>query len=99
MMKKIGNYLSAVLMALAVVTLVGCASTETYMDDSMITTKVKGAILNDPALDVNDISVETVKGTVQLSGFVKTQAEVDRAGVVANGVTGVKNVKNDLHVK
>jgi hyperosmotically inducible protein len=98
-MNKIGNHLSAVLMALAVVTFVGCASTETYMDDSMLTTKVKGAILNDPALDVNDISVETNKGTVQLSGFVKTQAEVDRAGVVANGVTGVKGVKNDLLVK
>jgi hyperosmotically inducible protein len=83
----------------------GCGSTSTkegtgeYVDDSVITTKVKTAILNDPSLKVNEINVETFKGTVQLSGFVRSQTDIDKAVQVARGVAGVKSVKNDMRVK
>ena len=65
----------------------------------MITAKVKTAIYNDPTLKVNEINVETFKGVVQLSGFVKSQADVTQAAKVARGVAGVKSVKNDIRVK
>jgi osmotically-inducible protein OsmY len=70
-----------------------------YVDDSVITTKVKTAILNDSSLKVNEINVETFKGVVQLSGFVKSQADIDKAVQVARGVAGVKSVKNDMRLK
>jgi hyperosmotically inducible protein len=83
----------------------GCASTSTkegtgeYVDDSVITTKVKTAIFNDSTLKVNEINVETFKGVVQLSGFVRSQADIDQAARVARGVAGVKSVKNDMRIK
>jgi hyperosmotically inducible protein len=83
----------------------GCGSTATkegtgeYVDDSIITTKVKTAIFNEPTLKVNEINVETFKGIVQLSGFVRSQADIDKAVEVARGITGVKSVKNDMRVK
>ncbi len=81
----------------------GCGSTATkegtgeYVDDSVITTKVKTAIFNDSSM--NEINVETFKGVVQLSGFVRSQADIDKAVQVARGVAGVKSVKNDLRLK
>ena len=84
---------------------VGCASTPKregtgeYLDDSAITTKVKAAIFNDPALKVFQINVETFKGDVQLSGFVDSAQSVTKAGEVARGVKGIKSVKNNLIVK
>jgi osmotically-inducible protein OsmY len=83
----------------------GCGATRTregtgeYVDDSVITTKVKTAILNDSTLKVNEINVETFKGVVQLSGFVRSQADIDKAVQVARGVSGVKSVKNDMRIK
>jgi len=83
----------------------GCASTRTQqstgekVDDSVITTKVKAAIFNDPSLKVFQINVETFKGEVQLSGFVDSAQSVKKAGEVARGVNGVKSVKNNLIVK
>ena len=83
----------------------GCGSTSTkegtgeYVDDSVITTKVKSAILNDSSLKVNEINVETFKGVVQLSGFVRSQTDIDKAVQVARGVAGVKSVKNDMRIK
>jgi hyperosmotically inducible protein len=83
----------------------GCGSTTTkegtgeYVDDSVITAKVKGAIFNDPDLKVNEINVETFKGTVQLSGFVRSQADINKAVEVARKVAGVKSVKNDMRIK
>ena len=65
----------------------------------MITTKVKAAILNDPSLKVAEINVETFKGVVQLSGFVNSREDINRAVVVARGVGGVTAVKNDLRLK
>jgi osmotically-inducible protein OsmY len=92
-----------VLLVLAVIA--GCAATRTqestgqYVDDSTITAKVKAAIFDDPALKVFDISVETFKGTVQLSGFVNSAEIRSRAAVVASRVSGVQSVKNNLLVK
>lgn len=94
------------LVCIALITVfVGCASTPKkegtgeYIDDSAITTKVKAAIFNDPALKVFQINVETFKGEVQLSGFVDSAQNVSKAGEVARGVGGVKSVKNNLIVK
>jgi len=70
-----------------------------YVDDSVITGKVKAAIFNDSTLKVNEINVETFKGVVQLSGFVRSQADIDKAVQVARGVAGVKSVKNDMRIK
>jgi osmotically-inducible protein OsmY len=69
------------------------------VDDSTIPAKVKAEILGDAALKVFAISVETFKGTVQLSGFVNSAEIRSRAAVVAGRVSGVKSVKNDLIVK
>jgi len=83
----------------------GCAATQKhestgqYVDDSVITTKVKAAIFNEATLKTLDINVKTFKGVVQLSGFVDSAQSVKKAGEVAGGVEGVKEVKNDLIVK
>ena len=86
-------------------TVIGCAPTPTregtgeYIDDTVITTKVKAAILNEPGLKSAQINVETFKGTVQLSGFVTTNSEVARAGDVTRQVKGVQSVKNDIRLR
>lgn len=104
-MKPISKFFSAIFLAAAMVTVVGCASTPTsegtgeYVDDTVITTKVKSAILNEPTLKSAEINVETFKGAVQLSGFVSSKADIDKAVVVARGVGGVKSVKNDMRLK
>lgn len=91
--------------ALLFLVFAGCASgpkqegTGEYIDDSVITAKVKAAILNEPSLKVAEINVETFKGTVQLSGFVREAKDVDKAVEVARNVKGVKSVKNDLRAK
>jgi len=83
----------------------GCASTAKqegtgeYIDDTLLTTKVKAAIFNEPSLKSTEINVETFKGVVQLSGFVRSQADINKAVEVAQGVKGVKSVKNDMRVK
>jgi osmotically-inducible protein OsmY len=83
----------------------GCASTSThegtgqYVDDSVITAKVKAAILHEPGLKVAEINVETFKGIVQLSGFVSSQADMDKAVEIARGVGGVKSVTNKMQPK
>lgn len=104
-MKKLVNYVSALFLAVTLVSVVGCASTSKqegtgeYVDDSVITTKVKAAILNEPTLKVAEINVETFKGVVQLSGFVSSQAAAGKAVEVARGVKGVKSVRNDIRMK
>jgi len=104
-MKTTKPKVRVLLVLLALVVVAGCASTRTqessgqYVDSSVITAKVKSAILDDPALKVFDISVETFKDGVQLSGFVNSAEIKSRATVVASHVSGVKSVKNDLIVK
>ncbi len=86
-------------------TMLGCASTAKkegtgeYIDDSVITTKVKAAVLNEPTLKSAEINVETFKGVVQLSGFVNSEADIATAASVAKGVKGVTSVKNDMRLK
>ncbi|MDO9103191.1 MAG: BON domain-containing protein [Candidatus Nitrotoga sp.] len=85
--------------------LVGCASTTKeagtgeYIDDTVLTTKVKAAIFNEPSLKSAEINVETFKGVVQLSGFVNSLPDINKAAEVARSVAGVKSVKNDMRLK
>jgi osmotically-inducible protein OsmY len=98
---------SALLAALMLSSVAGCASTSTarhetpgqYVDDTVITTGVKAAILNSPTLKVSEINVETYKGVVQLSGFVSSADNIATASSVARSVNGVKSVKNDIRLK
>ena len=84
---------------------VACASTSQqsstgeYFDDSVITSKVKSQLASDDFLKSFEITVETYKGVVQLSGFVNSQQAVDTAGEIAKSVEGVTSVKNNLNVK
>lgn len=86
-------------------TLSACAGSRTqestgqYIDDSAITSKVKTALARDPYTDALDITVETYKGVVQLSGFVDSESERRRAAQIAEAVSGVQSVRNDLRVK
>jgi osmotically-inducible protein OsmY len=90
---------------IAITLMAGCASTTKsegtgeYVDDTVITAKTKTAIFNVPELKSAEINVETFKGVVQLSGFVSSQADVDRAVQITRGVSGVKSVKNDMRLK
>lgn len=74
-------------------------STGEYIDDSVITTKVKALLAEDDFLKSFQISVETYKGVVQLSGFVNSQKAVDKAAEITKSVKGVKSIKNNLIVK
>jgi osmotically-inducible protein OsmY len=97
--------LSTVAAVAALTVLMGCAATSksegtgAYIDDSVITTKTKAAIFNDADLKASEINVETYKGRVQLSGFVKSQADINRAVTLTQGIAGVTSVKNDMRLK
>lgn len=85
--------------------MLGCTSTSTrestgeYLDDTVITTRVKTAIFNEPTLKVLQINVETYKNIVQLSGFVNSGSDMNKAVDVARGVKGVVSVRNDLRLR
>jgi len=102
---KLFNLFSIFLLGILLVSFLGCASTAKqegtgeYIDDSVITAKVKAGIFSDASLKSSEINVETFKGVVQLSGFVNSQADINRAVQVARGVKGVTSVKNDMRVK
>ena len=103
---KQANRIAAIFSAVALsATMLGCASTRTqestgqYFEDTAITTKVKAAIFNEPSLKSSEINVETFKGRVQLSGFVSSGTNVDRAVALAQGVNGVTSVKDDMRLK
>lgn len=104
MNKALGTAVIAFALASALA-LGACAETRTsqstgaYLDDTVITTKVKTAILEDPGLKVMQIQVATNQNVVQLSGFVDSPEMVRRAGMVAGRVEGVGSVQNDLIVK
>lgn len=104
-MKALTKFLSAFFMALTLLTAAGCASTQKhegtgeYVDDSVLTAKVKAAILDEPSLSSAEINVETFKGVVQLSGFVASRADINKAADVARAVNGVTSVKNDMRLK
>ena len=96
---------SILVAAVALTALAGCASTQKhestgqYIDDTAITASVKAAIFNEPSLKSMEINVETFKGRVQLSGFVSSRANMDRAVQVARSVNGVTSVADDMRVK
>ncbi len=77
----------------------GAESTGEYVDDAVITTKVKAAVLQETTLKSAEINVETLRGTVQLTGFVRSRADINKAVEIAKAVKGVKSVKNDMILK
>ena len=93
------------LIFVATLGLSACAATPTaestgqYVDNSAVTAKVKTALLNAPGLESTDISVESYKGTVQLSGFVNSAAQSQQAQATAAAVPGVQGVTNSLVIK
>ena len=96
---------AAAALLVAVATLAACGgspnreSTGEYVDDTVITTKIKAAVLNDSSLKSSKINVETFKGRVQLSGFVRSQADINQAIALARGTKGVTSVANDMRLK
>jgi len=104
-MKKMSMIMRYLVLLLVIVAFAACASTPKQastgeiIDVSVITTKIKTLLAADDLLKAFQISVETRKGIVQLSGFVNSQSAVSKAGSIANSVKGVKLVKNDLIVK
>jgi len=96
---------SAFLSIILLTIFLGCAATQKqegtgeFVDDTVITAKVKAAILGDSSLKVTEINVETFKGVVQLSGFVNSQSDINKATELARGIKGVKSVKNDMRLK
>jgi osmotically-inducible protein OsmY len=104
-MKKRNIVIGYMVLVMLIATFAACASTAKqestgeYVDDSVITTKVKSLVAADDFLKSFQISVETYKGTVQLSGFVNSQNAADKAGQIARSVKGVTSVKNNLIVK
>ena len=104
-MLKLSHVIKFLVFLVVVTAFMGCAATDKrqstgeYVYDSVITTKVKAAIFEDPTLKTMQIEVKTFKGEVQLSGFVESAQSVSRAGEVARKVKGVTKVNNDLIVK
>ena len=104
-MKKKNIVIHFLVLLMLIATFAACASTRThesageYVDDSVITTKVKSLLAGDDFLKSFQISVETYQGAVQLSGFVNSQQAVDKAGKIVRSVKGVKSIKNNLIVK
>ena len=104
-MKKRNIVIHFLVLLMLIATFAACAATRTqqstgeYVDDSVITTKVKSLFAEDDFLKSFQISVETFKGAVQLSGFVNSQKAVDKADEITRSVQGVKSIKNDLIVK
>ncbi|BDD87862.1 BON domain-containing protein [Desulfofustis limnaeus] len=99
------NLLLTLILTSMLAVIAGCASspnkegTGEYIDDTVITTKVKVAIMEDPALKSSEINVETFKGVVQLSGFVVSQDAINKAVETARGIKGVTSVINDMQLK
>lgn len=102
---KLINRIGVAFAAIAFATLLGCASSPTsesagaYVDDAVITTKTKTAIFKEETLKSAEINVETFKGVVQLSGFVSSQADINKAVALTRQVQGVVSVKNDMRLK
>ena len=103
-MKRNYSVIRFIVVLTMIAAFVACASTPKqsstgdYIDDSVITTKIKTKLATDDFLKSFEIGVESRKGVVQLSGFVDSQSTIDKAGKIASSVEGVKSVKNDLIV-
>ncbi|QYF95023.1 BON domain-containing protein [Massilia sp. PAMC28688] len=101
----IATRLTTLFSSLLLVSLVACAPAEQrasagqVIDDTLITGKVKAALVADPELKATEINVDTYKGTVQLSGFVSAPEHIPKAAQLVRRIDGVKDVKNDIAVK
>jgi osmotically-inducible protein OsmY len=99
------KHLQVLMLVVISVMAVACAGSETksstgeYIDDSVITAKVKTALLNSPKVSGLSIEVQTFRGEVQLSGFVDSSEERNEAEKLAKAVPGARSVKNDIRVK
>ena len=99
------KYLSTFAATIGLLFAIGCASTPTQssvgeaIDDTVITAKVKAAIIEDDDLKLSEINVETFKGIVQLSGFVSERSDIAKATAVTRAIEGVTEVKNDIVTK
>lgn len=102
---KLTKTLSILVLPLAFLLATSCASTASQhsvgevIDDTVITTKVKAALVGDPELKATEIGVETFKGVVQLSGFVSERGDIAKAGTLTRSIEGVQSVKNDIRTK
>ena len=102
---NIRTTLAASITAIVLLTTAGCAVTRgqesvgAYIDDSAVTTSVKARFVDNKEVDASAISVETLNGTVMLSGFAKSTLERNTAEKIARGVNGVKSVKNEIAVR
>lgn len=105
MISALSRRFALISLAASLSLLVACAGnyrtegTGEYVDDTLITTKIKAAVLNEPTLKSSEINVETFKGRVQLSGFVSSSADIDKAVALAREVKGVNSVANDMRLK
>ncbi len=99
------TFIAPPLIALALLTLSGCAVTRgqesvgNYIDDAAITSTVKTRFIESKDVDAASIKVETLKGTVMLSGFAKNATEKSQAQVIARGVSGVRSVENGIVIR
>jgi len=104
-MTRLRTTLVAAATALTLLSITGCAVTRgqetvgAYVDDTAITTAVKGRFLDNKDVDGTSISVETLNGTVMLSGFAKSAKEKTTAEAIARNVNGVKSVKNEIAIR
>ena len=102
---RLAHLLKSLFASFLILALVACAPTAKregtgeYVDDTLITTKVKAALAADPNVKATEVNVETFKGMVQLSGFVSSKESIQKALDIARGVAGVRGVKNDMTVK
>ena len=104
-MKDKVKYLGLVVCLATALASFGCAGTRTqestgeYIDNSAVTAKVKAALVDDPSVSAMQVKVKTFKGVVQLSGFVDTPQQKQRAEEIARGIDGVREVQNNISVK
>ena len=105
MIVRPSRFVVVVLALMLGASLAACAAVEgretagQYVDDASISTKVRTQLVQAQSLKAFNIHVETMQGTVQLSGFVDTRAQKDQAGTIARGVAGVVGVQNNILVK
>jgi osmotically-inducible protein OsmY len=99
---KFNKFVLPVMLAASVAACAAIEGRETpgqYVDDTAISTKVKAQFVRDPVVKASQVNVETMQGVVQLSGFVDTPQEAERAAQLARNVEGVRGVRNDIIVR
>jgi osmotically-inducible protein OsmY len=104
-MKSFKHYLSLFLFTFTILALTGCTvasgqkTAGEALDDTIITTRVKTALIEDSEIRAGEINVQTYKGEVQLTGFVSSQSAASKAVRITRGVEGVRDVRNDMQVR